>query len=129
MKRIFKITLALVFIFISSSAGAQASAPPQPLKFKLIILGTRYFSDVDVIKKGLSRSPYATRIVPSEISQRHIEYEGTLAGPAESFVADITGLSQNRFNVESRYDQDKMLIVTLRKIQAPTAQDPSSTPQ
>lgn len=129
MKRILKITLAMFFILISSSSGAQTVAPSQPLKFKLIILGTRYFSDVDVMKKGLSRSPYATRIVPSEISQRHLEYEGTLTGPAESFIADITGLSQNRFDVESRYDRDNILVVTLRKIQTLLAPEAPAAPQ
>lgn len=129
MKHILKITLAMFFILISPFSGAQTATPSQPLKFKLIILGTRYFSDVDVMKKGLSRSPYAARIVPSEISQRHLEYEGTLAGPAESFIADITGLSQNRFDVESRYDRDNILVVTLRKIQTLLAPEAPAAPQ
>ncbi|MFH1829869.1 MAG: hypothetical protein ABH871_03730 [Pseudomonadota bacterium] len=85
--------------------------------FTLIILGTRSASDIELIRKNIKSLAYIKGFSPSQVSQRHLEFTGSFVGSEETFLADIESLSADRFEVNSKDDRERGLVVTLRKIQ------------
>jgi len=84
--------------------------------FHVILLGTRSRSDIELIRNNMDRLKYVTLFVPSLVSQNHIEFEGKSTGDEATLMADIESLSQDRFEVKSKHDRKRGLVITLRKI-------------
>ncbi len=96
---------------------AAASAPSaDTTPFTIIIMGTRNFGEVDQVRKNLSRLSTVRLIVPLMESQQHVELFGAMTSTADQLLADIRSLSADRYNVESRNDRERGLIVTLKKL-------------
>ncbi|MFA4875003.1 MAG: hypothetical protein WC956_04815 [bacterium] len=101
----------------SSSSSSSSASQHETTPFILIILGTRNSGDVDVIRKNVSRLPYVKKFVPLFESQKHIEFLGGLSGSTDTLVADVRSLAADRYEMESRDDKRRGLVITLRKIQ------------
>ncbi len=104
---------------VASSYENQAEAAPEAVEqytFRVIILGTRRGSDIEVIRKNVEKLAYVSLFVPSFVSQRHIEFEGMSTGDKETLIADIESLSQDRYEFKSKDDRRRGLVITLRKI-------------
>ena len=99
----------------SSYETPEVKADPEP--FRIIILGTRKASDIELIRKNVEKLPYVSLFVPSSVSQRHLEFKGKYAADQETLIADIESLSQDRYEVKSKNDRRKGLVITVRKIQ------------
>lgn len=99
-------------------AASAAATPAEAVPFTLIISGTRHYQDAEVIRGNIARSPAVQRLVPTVSSQNHLQFSGAFRGDPEGFVADIQGLASDRFEVGSREDPARGLIITLRKMQA-----------
>jgi hypothetical protein len=103
----------------ASSYDTQPEVAEQavdPYTFRVIILGTRSGPDIELIRKNMDKLKYVTLFVPSSVSQKRIEFEGRSIGDEETLVADIESLSQDRFEVKSKRDRRRGLVITLRKI-------------
>jgi hypothetical protein len=104
---------------VASSYENQAGATSQAVEqytFRVIILGTRRGPDIEVIRKNVEKLAYVSLFVPSLVSQKHIEFEGMSTGDKETLIADIESLSQDRYEVKSKDDRRRGLVITLRKI-------------
>lgn len=95
-----------------------APSPPRAISFSLLIIGTRYFTDVDVITKNLKALATMKHFVPVLSSQRHAKFSGRFLGTEEALLADIRSLAADRFEMETRQDVKEGLIITLRKMSA-----------
>ena len=120
--------LAAVLIIAAYSAKAQipedapSAEPPSTTRpFTLIVLGTRHYQDVDVIVGTLKGLPYIDRIVPTFTSQLRQEFEGSYQHKEGDLIADVRGLAADRFHVETRPEELSGVVITLRKMGAPTA--------
>ena len=119
MKKFFYILTSLIcFTLVTPEVSGQptASSYGGETKFRIIILGTRYRSDIDSIIQSLIKSPSTKRIVPMVISQDHLEYEGSYTGNEHSLISDIRGLAMNRFNMNESRGSGGEILITLRKI-------------
>lgn len=101
---------------VTSSYG-EVQGQPAPETFRIIILGTRSGPDIELIRKNVEKLPYVSLFVPSSVSQRHLEFEGKFTGEEDTLVADVESLSQDRYEVKSKRDSKRGLVITLRKIQ------------
>lgn len=134
MKRLPLFICALFALILAGAApplmaraeeGSSAAAPESAsIPFSLLIVGTRHYADADVMSKNIRRIQKVQRLVQTVSSQNHVQFAGVYGGAPESLLADIQGLAQDRFEVQSRDDQARGLVITLRKIQA----DESSPP-
>lgn len=120
--------LGLALVAAKPSRGAAeepvaASEIPQTA-FTLLIVGTRHYADVEVMRKNVGRIPKMQRLVETVSSQNHLQFSGLYGGEVDSLIADIQGLAADRFDVQARDDKARGLVITLRKIQA----DQTSTP-
>lgn len=97
--------------------GEETSAP-ESTPFTLLIVGTRHFSDVDVVKTNIQKMPAVRGFAQKVSSQNHIEFSGTYSGNVDSLVEDIEGLAMDRYTVQSKSYKDRGLVVTMRKIPA-----------
>jgi hypothetical protein len=102
---------------VASSYQSAQEQIPQEQPFKVIVLGTRSGSDIELIRTNVEKLSYVSIFVPAVVSQRHIEFEGRFAGEDEALIADIESLAQDRYEVKSRKDRNSGLVITLRKIQ------------
>ncbi|MBN1283684.1 MAG: hypothetical protein JXA24_07945 [Proteobacteria bacterium] len=121
MKRAAAVSLALFVIASSLCAlageqGGAASARAEESGFAIIILGTRSAADVRVIEKNLRSLPYVSLMVPTVMSQQHLEFQGRMSASDEAMVADVAGLAQDRYEVKARREHRRGLVITLRKI-------------
>lgn len=90
------------------------------IPFRLVVLGTRYYADVDVLLRNLRELPPVEQLVPRLESQNRLEFDGRFRGPPPSLVADVRSLAANRFEV-AQAQEGKLLLLTLRKSAAPIA--------
>jgi hypothetical protein len=105
-----------------TAEGTQATEPTAlATSFTLIILGTRHYSDVDVVISNLKNLPYIDRIVPTLTSQMRQEFEGSFQHNEGDLIADVRSLAADRFDLETRTDDPSGLVITLRKIGSPQA--------
>ena len=125
MKRAFAILyiataiLAATLIPVLAPAAEEAAAAPAgPIPFTLIIMGTRHYPDVDVMRRNIARISLMQRFVPTVAAQNHLQFAGAFGGAEEALVADIRGLAADRYEVQTRQDKTRGLVITLRKIQA-----------
>jgi hypothetical protein len=134
MKRLLPYVLSVLFVvaFAHAATGQEtvASSYPAATQFKIVILGTRYYSDANTIKSGLSRSPSVQSLSPTVVTQKHVEYVGQYTGAGEGLISDVQGLALNRFEVESNRDKAGLVTITLRKLkfEAPIQAAPSTPP-
>jgi len=120
MNKIRTSTFAFFLILCIPAFGfTEATWSGPSTNFTLLILGTRHRSDVDIIKNNLVKSRMVKNFIPLAISQKHLEYTGSFLGPIDNLLADIRDLSLNRFSVETRYEDNRNLIITLRKLEQP----------
>lgn len=91
-------------------------AQMQPENFTIILLGTKHYSDVDIIKKNIQKLSSVKNFQPLISSQKHVEFSGTFSGDKDSFVADVESLATDRFVIQSKNDKNRGLVITLRKI-------------
>jgi hypothetical protein len=124
MKRslsILLITIALlagaVFFAPAQAAEEAAAAQAGPIPFTLLIMGTRHYSDVDVMRRNIARIAFMQRFVQTVAAQNHLEFAGSFGGAEEALVADVRGLAADRYDVQTRQDKTRGLVITLRKIQ------------
>ena len=104
---------------VASSYENRTEATPEAVEqytFRVIILGTRRGSDIEVIRKNVEKLAYVSLFVPSLVSQKHIEFEGMSTGDKETLIADIESLAQDRYEFKSKDDRRRGLVITLRKI-------------
>lgn len=101
----------------SSKPPVASSYDVRTSPFALIILGTRNSQDVDVIRQNLSHLVFVKMLVPSFQGQKHIEFEGQYAGPKETLIAEVKTLISDRYDMETRDDKSRGVVITLRKIQ------------
>lgn len=109
----FIVKLILICALLAP-VGTPAQA--QSENFTVILLGTRHYSDADIIKKNIQKLPSVKNFQPSISSQKHVEFSGTFSGDKDSFVADIESLAADRFVIQSKNDKNRGLVITLRKI-------------
>lgn len=102
--------MAISILFFAVSAHAEET-------FRIFVLGTRHFSDVDVITKNIRGMKSVKRYIPSVSNQKHMEFTGALEGDKDTFIEDIKSLSLDRFDVSVKDSQSKGLAITLRKMQ------------
>lgn len=112
MKPTFVKIISAVILFSASSVCAAENTQD----FKVLILGTRHFSDVDVITKNIRSMKNVKRYIPSVSNQKHLEFTGTLEGDNDTFIEDIKSLSLDRFDVSVKDSQSRGLVITLRKM-------------
>lgn len=123
---LISLTIATCISLAADVYGApEASSYDQPVEgheaveqysFHVIILGTRKRSDIELIRTSMDKLKYVTLFVPSLVSQKHIEFAGKSIGDEETLIADIESLSQDRFEVKSKHDRKRGLVITLKKI-------------
>ena len=129
MKKLLLASLLLASVASPSAAAPQAfaaepvaSSYSQPAAeatpFTLIIVGTRHYSDVDVMRRNIARIPLMRRFVQAVSSQKHIQFLGLFGGTEEGLLEDIRGLASDRFDVGIRKDRTLGLVVTLKKMEA-----------
>ena len=87
--------------------------------FSLIIVGTRSAADIDIIKRNLADRPYVKLLVPTVVSQRHLEFAGSHTGDEATLIADVESLASDRYDMVTRQDRRRGLVITLRKITNP----------
>ena len=85
-------------------------------KVTILIVGTKHFSDVNIIHKNIKKNNSIQNLLQTVSSQNHIALTGTFSGSADSVIADIEGLAQDRYEVQKKNDKNQGLIITLRKI-------------
>lgn len=107
---------AISFSPLCAAQEASSSVSPAVVPFTLIIVGTRHYSDVDVMRRNVARIPAMQRLVPTVSSQKHLQFAGVFGGSEESLLSDIEGLASDRFEVKTRQDKTRGLVITLRKI-------------
>ncbi len=107
--------IMLLAAYVCVPAWSDEEAAP----FTLIILGTRKASDIEIIRKNIKSLKYIRNFIPSQISQKHLEFTGSFMGSEETFLADIESLSAERYEVKSKDDRTRGLVITLRKIKPP----------
>lgn len=113
-KKIFFIIAFLIFSVVSFLPSAGMAQELEP--FVVIFLGTKHFSEVDLLAKNIKKISSVKKFVQSVSSQNHIQYAGAFSGDGESLVADIEGLSADSFSVQSKDDKTRGLVITLKKI-------------
>lgn len=123
--KIYKIILIVLLIFTSAVANISVTARAQsegvaiePISFTLIIVGTKHYQDADIMRRNIARIPLMQRFTPIVSSQNHIQFTGIFGGSREGLLSDIQGLAADRFELQSRDDKIRGLVITLRKIQA-----------
>jgi hypothetical protein len=104
---------------IVASTRVEDAAEVDAEEFTLVILGTRKAGDIEVIRRNLRDLPYVTLLIPTSVSQRHLEFSGRLAGDEATLIADIESLSADRYDVVAKRDRRRGLVITLRKISDP----------
>ena len=102
----------------AQAADEAAVAPAGPTPFTLIIMGTRHYPDVDVMRRNIARMPLMQRFVQTVAAQNHLQFAGAFGGAEAALIADVQGLAADRYEVQTRQDKARGLIITLRKIQA-----------
>lgn len=112
-----------IFLMLCGSFGALAESKEDAKNFEitpftLLIVGTRHYSDVDVIRTNLKKMPSVHEFVEKISSQNHIEFSGTYSGDDNSLIEDIQSLAADRYIVQSKSYKDRGLVITLRKIPA-----------
>ena len=122
-----KRTLAILAVAAALVAGTPAPASAQaagevaaagPVPFTLIIMGTRHYADVDVMRRNIARIALMQRFVQTVAAQNHLQFTGAFGGAEDALVADIRGLAADRYEVQTREDKTRGLVITLRKIQS-----------
>jgi len=115
--------LACALFCIGVAAAAQdpgaplaAAAPPISSPLTVILLGTRYPQDVDIIRQHLLEHPSVLRFVPSAASQGRLEFSGAFTGDADALLAEIRGLAVDRYELTATNDAARGLVLTLRKM-------------
>ena len=122
MKKIIAtICLALALIAcMQSTAKAEetAAASAGGTAFTVIMLGTRHYADADVMRRNIAKIPSMQRFSQTISSQKHLQFVGLFGGDESSLIADIEGLAADRFEIQTRQDKSRGLVITLRKIQS-----------
>jgi len=101
---------------VVASTREEDAAKVDAEEFTLVILGTRNASDIKVIQKNLRDRPYVTLFIPTSVSQRHLEFSGRLTGDTATLIADVESLSADRYDVVTKRERRRGLVITLRKI-------------
>ena len=113
--RLFLITAFLVAFSISAQASAPEDQPA--FGFTIDIVGTIHFTDVEHVKKGLARADGARDVRVTRSSRSFTRLEGSFAGTREHFTRDLSGLTQDRFDVRINEKNNGTLDVTLTKLE------------
>jgi hypothetical protein len=108
---------AVIFVTPMQLAAEEALAPGAytPVPIRLIVVGTQYRADIDVVMGNLAKSPQIRDLTPTIISKMHQEYSGVYTGNPEFLLSDIKSLAQDRFSVESSTAKDGSILITLKK--------------
>ncbi|MFH1874548.1 MAG: hypothetical protein ABH859_05110 [Pseudomonadota bacterium] len=112
-----KKTIIIIFVLILSAFSSFAVAQQQQ-QFKISILATRNFSDLDFLQKNLNKSDLVSNVVISLASPGLTELKGTYRSSSKYLIEEITALAQHRFQVEITNTDPKNLLITLKKITA-----------
>lgn len=88
------------------------------LRFTLLIVGSKHFSDVDMVRQNLKNLPNVSQLGPSISSQNHIQMQGVFSGDAGLLANEIRAFTADRFDVATRDSDNGEVIITLRKIKA-----------
>lgn len=112
------VIIAAVFFLplCSNAADENAARAPEDTPFTVIITGSRSYSDIDLMKKNIARISSVKKFSQTVASQKHIQFAGLFRGDSDQLVADIEGLAADRFDVQSKKDKLRGLVITLRKI-------------
>lgn len=97
----------------AAPSAMQAPAGVQP--FTIIISGTRSYSDIDSVRKSIQKIPSMQKFVETVSSQNHVQFVGLFTGDPNSLVASIEGVAADRFEIQSKDDKTRGLVITLRK--------------
>lgn len=114
------ISICIVFLgsLVAVAESKEEAATPESVSFTLLIVGTRHFSDIEVIKTNLQKMPAVHGFAQKISSQNHIEFSGTYSADRDSLIEDIQSLAADRYVVQTKYYKDRGLMITLRKISA-----------
>lgn len=110
---IFLCAIACVGAAAAQEGTAESSTGIQP--FTIIISGTRSYADIDSVRKGVQKIPTIQRFVETVSSQNHMQFTGVFTGDASALIASIEGAASDRFDVQSKDDKTRGLVITLRK--------------
>ncbi len=111
MKKLFLI-IFILFLTLNFSLGFSQSAT----NFKLSVLGTRNFADIDYLQTNLKKSDLVNRLVMSLASPGFVEFKGTYRSSDKYLIEEIRALGQNRFEVDATNPNSQHLLITLKKI-------------
>lgn len=117
--RKFLISIILFVLLSPLAIGFAADngvVTPSEEPFTVIFLGSKSYSDTDIIVKNIRQIAGVRNFSTSVSSQNHTEYIGLYNGDPKKLVDDISGLSIDRFDVQSRNDRNLGTVITLRKI-------------
>lgn len=119
MKKTLSIIVVVLIVFAAFSfrVAAEEQAPADASSsLKILILGTRHYSDFESIKNSLQKSKYIRGLSEAVASQNHIELNGTFSGDAETLFADVKSLAADRFDVQKKSEKGAGVVITLKKI-------------
>jgi len=129
VKRLVALTFLLVILAPSAPGLCEENGEERVIAssheevegypFSLIIVGTRSASDVDVIKRNLADRLYVKLLVPTVVSQRHLEFAGSHTGDEATLIADVESLASDRYDMVTKHERKRGLVITLRKITNP----------
>ncbi|HPQ80630.1 MAG TPA: hypothetical protein PLZ86_02785 [bacterium] len=125
MNGLFRAVFALLVVFaaavilVSPSVAQEVSSSSyaEYSPFTLIIMGTRHYSDVDVMRRNVAKIPSVRKLVQTVSSQQHVQFAGEFSGEEDPVISDIKGLAADRFDVRTRHDKKLGFVITLRKIE------------
>lgn len=106
-------------VLLAQTAGSPSAQVPSSQaghdSFTLLVLGTRRFADIDLLRKTLKQLASVKHLQPSVSSQNHLQFVGLYTGDPQSLIGDIERVAADRFEVRAKEDSSRGLVITLKK--------------
>jgi hypothetical protein len=125
----------ILFLGMLISLPCRAAVPPAPLEASVAaptalgelatpstividVFGTARFEDVAFLQRNLLRVDGASPFAVRGTGDNYVRLEGSTHGQVDDFLDDLTGLAQDRFEMEVARGE-RVVTVTLRKLTRP----------
>ena len=118
MKPFTLILTILILMGIAAPVFASSDEVLPRFGFALDIVGTSYFGDIDLLKKGMMRAEGAEDVRVTRSSHNFTRIRGTFQGKREHFEHDLAGLTQDRFSMKVTEGEGGTVLVTITKLES-----------
>lgn len=102
------------------SASTPVATTEAATPFVVDIIGAATYADSAVVQRGLEYADGVSSVTMTRSGRNYMQLVGLMTGEVDLLIADVRGLAQDRFSVETVRDARGQLVITLRKLGTPS---------